>query len=160
MKRHLITAAGLSLLALSATGVAQQPASEVATWSTTVVPVKSAGGERLYRVQIDGRIAAGYVVYASDFKAELGPNPTRLRFAADSGVTAQGELESTGTHKGKDKAFKVDYTYFEGEAKLAQVVAVAPGTARIVGTLRGQTCYEADGTCALFTSRIDLPLPD
>lgn len=160
MKRHRITAAGLSLLALASATLAQQPAPEAASWTPTVVPVKSATGERLYRLQVDGRIAPGYVVYASDFKAELGPNPTRIRFAADSGVTPQGSLESTGTHKGKDKVFKVDYTYFEGEARLTQVVAVALGIDKIVGTLRGQTCYEADGTCALFTARIDLPLPN
>ncbi len=147
------------MLALGSIGFAQQPAGESTTWTTTAVPVKSASGEQLYRVQIDGRIAAGYVVYASDFKAKLGPNPTRIRFAADSGVTPQGGLESAGTHKGKDKIFKVDYTYFEGEARLSQLVAVAPGTAKIVGTLRGQTCYEADGTCALFNAKIDLALP-
>jgi hypothetical protein len=160
MNRHLITAAGLSLLAFAGAASAQQPAPEASSWNTSVVPVKSANGEKLYRLQIDGRIAPGYVVYASDFKAELGPNPTRLRFAADSGVKPQGSLESAGTHQGKDKAFNVDYTYFEGEAKLSQVVAVAAGTDKIVGTLRGQTCYEKDGTCALFTARIEARLPD
>lgn len=159
MKRQLLTVAGLGLLACC-TAVAQQAANEVASWNTTVAAVKSPSGAKLYRLQIDGRISPGYVVYASDFKAELGPNPTRLRFAPDSGVTAQGDLQSTGTHLGKDKSFNVDYTYFEGEAKLSQVVAVAAGTQKIVGTLRGQTCYEADGTCALFTARIDVPVPN
>lgn len=150
----------LLLAALSTAALSQAPVAEPVTWTISAEPVKAAGGERLYRLRIDGRIAPGYIVYGSDFKAELGPNPTRLRFAADSGVTVRGELESSGTHKGKDPSFKVDYTYFEGRAQLAQLVTVAAGTPVIVGTIVGQTCHEADGTCALFRTRLETRLPD
>lgn len=149
----------LLLLALPAVALPQQPVNDAVTWSVEAEPVKSASGEQLYRLRLEGRIAGGYIIYGSDFKAELGPNPTRLRFAADSGVTARGELESAGTLKGKDKAFNVDYTYFEGQARLTQVVAVAAGTPKIIGTVSGQTCREADGVCALFRASVEAALP-
>lgn len=150
----------LLLAVLSTAALSQEPLAEPVTWTASAEPVKTSGGERLYRLRIDGRIAPGYIVYGSDFKVELGPNPTRLRFAADSGITARGALESTGTHQGKDPSFKVDYTYFEGRARLAQLVAVAAGTPVIVGTIVGQTCREADGTCTLFRARLETRLPE
>lgn len=156
-RRHFATVGVLLALGL---GAQAQNANPALSWNTSAEPVKSASGERLYRLQFAGRITPGYIVYGSDFKANLGPNPTRVRFKADSGITAQGALESVGTHKGTDKAFKTDYTYFDGEAKLSQVVAVAEGTTRLTGTLVGQTCHEADGTCALFQERFDIPLAD
>jgi thiol:disulfide interchange protein DsbD len=158
MNRRHFAAASL-LLALGLAAHSQEATSPLA-WTTGVEPVKSVSGERLYRLQFTGRITPGYIVYGSDFKANLGPNPTRLRFKADGGITPQGALQSTATHKGTDKAFKTDYTYFEGEAKLSQVVAVAAGTGKITGTLVGQTCHEASGTCALFQERFEIPLAE
>lgn len=157
MKRNALFAAGLLAMCLSA---AAQQAPDAVAWTTSAEAVQGAAGQRLYRLQFAGRIAPGYVVYGSDFKANLGPNPTRLRFAADSGVTPQGALESVATHKGTDKAFKTGYTYFQGEAKLSQLVVVATGAGRIAGTLVGQTCHEVSGTCALFQERFEIPLPD
>jgi hypothetical protein len=158
--RHCAAFAGLLLAMASLVSQAQDADSKPLAWTTSVAPAGSAGSERLYRLQFAGRITPGYIVYGSDFKANLGPNPTRLRFKADSGVRPQGALESVATHKGTDKAFRTDYTYFEGEAKLTQVVAVASGADRISGTLVGQTCHEASGTCALFQERFDIPLPE
>ena len=155
LKRRM-TAAGL-LLALSFNAAAQH-APESVQWANTAVAVKSDKGERLYRLEFTGNIAPGYVIYGSNFEANLGPNPTRLRLEAKEGVTANSKLESVGTKTGTDKAFKTPYTYFQGQAKLSQVVAVAPGVTHVAGTLRGQTCYETDGTCALFNVRFDIPL--
>lgn len=151
-------AAAAWLIAVSWNATAQQPPAAV-QWSNTARPVQSASGERLYRLEFTGRIAPGYIIYGSDFEANLGPNPTRLRLEAKQGVVANSKLQSTGTRAGTDKAFKTPYTYFEGEAKLSQVVTVAAGVTRVAGTLRGQTCYETDGTCALFSTRFDIPLP-
>lgn len=155
----LHAAAAALLLAFAGAALPQQPPAESVQWSSTAVPVQGANGERLYRLQFSGRIAPGYIVYGSDFEGNLGPNPTRLRLDAKEGVTANGKLLSAGTRAGKDKAFNSAYTYFEGEAQLSQVVAVAPGVKNVAGTLRGQTCYEADGTCQLFSAKFDVALP-
>ncbi len=104
------------LLALSFAAVSQQqpPSVEAVQWSNTAVAVKSDQGERLYRLQFNGSIKPGYIIYGSDFEANLGPNPTRLRLEAKEGVTLGSKLESTGTKAGKDPAFKTPYTYFQG----------------------------------------------
>lgn len=148
----------VSFIALAALpALAQSP--DAVTWTSTAVPTKAADGSAAWRLEFTGRIKPGYIVYGSDFEANLGPNPTRVRFEPAAAVTPGDSLKSVGTKKGKDKAFNTDYTYFEGEAKLSQVITVAPGTRRVTGTLRGQTCHEADGTCTLFRSAFDIPLP-
>jgi hypothetical protein len=147
------------LLASLALPVAAQQSNDAVTWTSTAVRTQAGDGSAVYRLEFTGRIAAGYIVYGSDFEANLGPNPTRVRFEPAEAVTPRDSLRSTGTKKGKDKAFNTDYTYFEGEARLSQLVAVPAGARRITGTLRGQTCHEADGTCTLFRSSFDIPLP-
>lgn len=152
----------LALIAIAAftalPAAAQQPGAAV-TWSSAAVRTKAADGTILYRLEFTGRIKPGYIVYGSDFEARLGPNPTRVRFDAADAVVPRDPLLSSGTKPGRDKALDSAYTYFEGEAKLSQLVAVKPGVTRITGTLRGQTCHEADGTCELFRASFDLPLP-
>jgi thiol:disulfide interchange protein DsbD len=155
----LHVAAAALLLAFTGAAISQQPPTDSVQWSNSAVPVPGANGERVFRLQFNGRIAPGYIVYGSDFEANLGPNPTRLRLDAKEGVAANGKLLSAGTKAGKDKAFNSAYTYFEGEAQLSQLVAVAPGVKNVAGTIRGQTCYEADGTCQLFSARFDVALP-
>ncbi len=155
----LQAAATALLLAFAAAAISQQPPAASVQWTNSAVPVQGANGERLYRLQFNGRIAPGYIVYGSDFEGALGPNPTRLRLDAREGVAANGKLLSAGTKAGKDKAFNSAYTYFEGEAQLSQVVAVAAGVKNVAGTIRGQTCYEADGTCQLFSAKFDVALP-
>lgn len=155
---HTIALAALAIAMAGAPGSAQQTGDAV-VWSSTAVPAKAADGTPLYRLEFTGRIAPGYIIYGSDFEAELGPNPSRVRFEPADAVSTRESLQSTGTKKGTDKAFNTDYTYFEGEARLSQLVAVAPGTRRVAGTIRGQTCREADGTCALFRASFDIPLP-
>lgn len=159
MKKNKHAGMPVLLAALLAAPLAAVHAADAVQWSTTVVPVKAADGSTQYRLDFTGRITPGYIVYGSDFKSGLGPNPTRVRYEPAAAVTPKDGLLSTGTRKGTDKSFNTPYTYFEGEAKLSQVITVAPGTRSVTGSIRGQTCHEADGTCQLFRASFELPLP-
>lgn len=155
---HLSLAAA-TLMAMAQFPVHAQGTPGAVDWTHRAVAVQSQGGEKLYRLHFDGRIQPGHIVYGSDFKADLGPNPTRLRLDKDQAVELRDGLESIGTREGKDKAFDTPYTYFEDEVHLTQLIAVSQGVTRVTGTLRGQTCYLTDGTCQLFTAKFEIPLP-
>ena len=142
--------------ALSFAGIAHAQERELLDWSWTAEPLKSAGPQRTYRLNFQAAIVDGFIIYGSDFDAELGPKPTRLRF--DQPVSAEGPLLSVGTQRRTDKVFKTEYTYFDGKAQLAQTIVVPVGTSRLTGTIQGQTCDEADGTCALFSRKFDIEL--
>jgi Disulphide bond corrector protein DsbC len=103
-------------------------------------------------------IAAGYVVYGSNFKSDLGPRPTRLRVAEGQGLEPLQPLESVNPKRRKDPDLGSPYTYFEGHALFRQRLRVAPGTTQVAGSISGQACHEADGTCSLFNQRFEVAL--
>jgi Disulphide bond corrector protein DsbC len=157
MNRIATLAAALAAAAFCAPILPQESAAAV-DWQWSATAVTGAGG-KTYELRFSGRIADGYVVYASDFNVDIGPRPTRLRLDDAAHVTPQGTLLSTGAHSKKDPAFKGEYRYFDGTAALSQQVVVKDGTAHVTGALVGQTCREADGTCQLFNQRFDIALP-
>ena len=156
MKYRNLLAAAL-LAALPALTPAQE-ADNIISWQWTALPTPAAG-ERVYELRFTGGIAGGYIVYGSDFQVDIGPRPTRLKLDAPEAVTPRGSLLSAGTHRRLDPVFKGEYSYFESKAQLTQQVAVKSGVTRVSGTIRGQTCREADGTCALFNQRFEIDLP-
>ena len=156
MKYRNLLAAAL-LAALPALTPAQET-DNIINWQWTAVPAPAAG-EHVYELHFTGGIASGYIVYGSDFQVDIGPRPTRLKLDAPEAVTTRGSLQSAGTHRRLDPVFKGEYSYFESKAQLTQQVAVKSGVTRVSGTIRGQTCREADGTCALFNQRFEIDLP-
>jgi len=156
MKYRNLLAAAL-LAALPALTPAQE-ADNIISWQWTALPAAFAA-DRVYELHFTGSIAGGYIVYGSDFQVDIGPRPTRLKLDAPEAVTPRGSLQSAGTHRRVDPVFKGEYSYFDGKARLTQQVAVKSGVTRVSGTIRGQTCREADGTCALFNQRFEIDLP-
>jgi thiol:disulfide interchange protein DsbD len=103
-------------------------------------------------------IAPGYIVYGSNFKGGLGPNPTRLRLKDGQGVEVNLPLESVNPRRRKDRDFGTEYTYFEGHAEFRQRLNVRTDTTQVAVTVSGQSCHEADGTCTLFSQPLDIKL--
>ena len=156
-RRTLFAAMAVTAATLAFAGFAHAQERDLLDWSWTAEPVNSAGPQRTYRLEFEARIAEGFIIYGSDFAAELGPRPTRLRFDQPD-VKAEGPLVSLNTQRRTDKVFKTEYTYFDGKAHLAQTVVVPSGASRLTGTIQGQTCDETDGTCALFSRKFDIDL--
>jgi len=153
-RRHLLAAL---LLAIPVSAIPQEEQVIEWTWNAVASTDQSAG-ERRYDLHFKGSIGSGYILYGSDFEVDIGPRPVRLKFDAPE-VTPRGSLQSTGTRRRLDPVFKGEYSYFQGTAQLSQQITVKNGVSHVTGTIRGQTCREADGTCALFSRKFDLPLP-
>lgn len=152
-RRHLLAAL---LLAIPASAIPQEE--QVIDWTWNAVAAPGQADQKRYDLHFKGSIASGYIVYGSDFEVDIGPRPVRLKFDAPE-VTAQGSLQSAGTRRRLDPVFKGEYSYFQGTAQLSQQIAVKGGVSRVTGTIRGQTCREADGTCSLFSRRFEIDLP-
>lgn len=156
MSRTIKSLVASIALTLGASAHAQDAGPGAVSWQWSAQP--AADGTGSYELSFTGRIAGGYIVYASDFSLDIGPRPTRLKLDDAARVAPRGPLQSTGAHAKKDKAFNGEYRYFEGTARLTQTIAVQPGATRISGILLGQTCREADGTCALFRQPFEVEL--
>ena len=152
---HLIVLLLAAQLGLSA-AMAGEPGGSALQWNWRV-EAQSPSDEVTLVATAD--IATGYIVYGSNFKSELGPNPTRLRLAAGQELELTQTLQSVNPKRRKDKTFGTEYTYFEGHAEFRQRLKVGAGATHIAGTFTGQSCHEADGTCTLFRQNFDLAIP-
>jgi predicted secreted protein len=154
-------AATLALALGCATSLAQVGAPSDAlgwSWQAQRVTAAPAGAQREYQLTFVASVAAGYVVYGSDYDAKLGPRPTRVRFAEATPVEAVGPLESVNTKRKYDKAFNAGYSYFSQRVELRQKIRVDADATHVSGRVLGQTCFEADGTCSLFSQPFDIEL--
>jgi len=115
-------------------------------WEYSVT--SSAAGEA--EIIFTAAIPDGWILYSSDFKAELGPRAARFKFEPNDAVQVVGEIEAVKSSRRTDKNFGIEYAYFTKRAEFRQRVRIASGAASVSGQINGQTCQEVDGLCTLF----------
>src|SRR5262245_45728814 len=141
--RPMLAIALLALISAIPVG-AQEDASQAVSWSWRLVtPEARPGGEA--ELVLEARIAPHWVVYSSDFQAELGPQPTRLRKRPQSTLELTAPLRSIGAHRKRDEQLNIEYGYFAERAELRQTLRLPADGSPIELTLNGQACYEANG---------------
>jgi hypothetical protein len=141
----------LSMLVGGAAGAADfDPAEDEAlAWKLSVVPVDAKAGEEVELV-FAAAVAEGWIVYASDFEAELGPRPARFTFEKSAEVELIGPVRAVNSLRRTDKTWNTEYSYFEKRAEFRQKARLLKDAATVTGRIDGQTCYETTGLCALF----------
>jgi thiol:disulfide interchange protein DsbD len=146
--RPMIAIALLALLSAIPVG-AQDDAARAVQWSWRLEPRDARPGSDAELV-LEASIAPDWVVYSSDFEAELGPRPTRLRKQPQSSLELTGPLRSVGALHRRDADLGLEYGYFAGRAELRQRLRLPADGSPVEVTLRGQACHEANGTCHLI----------
>ncbi len=144
-------ALALSVLALTAAIPvgAEEDVSQAVEWSWRLEPATAKPGAEAELILV-AKLAPDWVVYSSDFKAELGPLPARLRRAPNSTLELIDPLRSIGARRKRDETINAEYGYFSERAELRQRVRLPEDGAPVEVTLSGQACYEANGSCYLI----------
>lgn len=154
-----LTLIALALLTLSSfallTHAQTQPREASPVQWTFALARPAAVGEEV-EIIITAQIAPHWIVYSSDFKAELGPQPTRLVLEAADAFRPVGEFSSVGAQRKKDKTWDTEFGYFERRAEFRQKVKILQPAPVIAGRITGQLCNERDGTCTLFEQAFKL----
>jgi hypothetical protein len=142
-------------LALAASFATRSRADETSAlrWHFQLRPSAPAVGETAELV-ITAEIDQHWLIYSSDFKAEIGPQPTAFDFSISSGIELLGPARSIEPKRRKDKTWEIDLGYFERRAEFRQQVKIVRGNFVLRGTIAGQLCNEQEGTCTLFTEPI------
>jgi thiol:disulfide interchange protein DsbD len=151
--RAFVLSAALALSAISIAS-ADEPALK---WQWHVEPRTVKAGDEVELV-FSAAIPEGFILYSSDFKAELGPRPAKLVFDANDAFEVQGAPTPVNAQRRKDKTFGTEYTYFEQHAEFRQKVRVLKPGATLSGRIDGQTCQEKDGLCMLFKEPFKITL--
>ena len=150
--RALSAVALLALIAI-APARAQEEVSQAVSWNWQLVPADAAPGSEAELVLV-AKVAPQWIVYSSDFQAEFGPLPVRLKRPANSQIEFIESLRSVGAKRKKDESLNAEYGYFSERAELRQKLRLPRDGSPLQVTLNGQACYEVDGTCHLFRQAI------
>jgi hypothetical protein len=126
-------------------------------WQWRIEPRDANAGDEAYIV-FNADIPDGFILYSSDFAAELGPRPARFLFESTDAITLIGPIEAVNSQRRVDKTFGTEYTYFAHRAEFRQKVRLRKGADRVYGRIDGQTCQEKDGLCALFRQQFSIQL--
>jgi hypothetical protein len=150
--RLVFAVALLALISTIPVGAEEDPARAV-QWSWSLQPADAKPGSEAELVLV-AALAPHWVVYSSDFKAEFGPLPARLKKKPQSSVLLVDGLRSISASRKKDESLNIEYGYFAGRAELRQRLKLPEDGSPAELTLDGQACNESDGTCHLIRQDI------
>jgi hypothetical protein len=131
------------------------PEEQALQWQLSVVPATARPGDEVELV-FAADIATGWILYASDFEAELGPRPARFTFEPGAEVELIGPVKAVRSLRRTDKTWNTEYSCFEKRAEFRQKARLIKGSGTVSGRIDGQTCYETTGLCALFRKEFRL----
>jgi Disulphide bond corrector protein DsbC len=123
-------------------------------WRFELTPV--AGANDTAELILIADIDSHSLVYSSDFKSDIGPQPTAIDFSKSEGIEPVGPVVSVEPKRKKDKTWDIELGYFETRAEFRQKVKILRKDYTVRGTIAGQLCNEAEGTCTLFTQPFEM----
>jgi thiol:disulfide interchange protein DsbD len=139
------------ILAAATDSTPQSGASQSDTlrWTVQVTPTHPQPGDTVELV-FTADIASGWILYSSDFSADIGPRPARFSFESTPGLELVDGVRAVKPLRRTDKTWKAEYAYFERRAEFRQKVKLTAPVTTIAGRIDGQTCFEENGLCQLF----------
>lgn len=149
MRTVLFVVAGL--LGAISTFAAEAPV----RWSISLSKAEPKVGDEIELV-VTAQIAPAWIVYGSDFTAELGPQPTQIVLVPGESFRPLGPVVAVNAKQGRDKTWETNYTYFSARAEFRQKIKVLAVPIAVEANLKGQLCNERDGTCTLFKETLKL----
>lgn len=95
-------------------------------------------------------IEKGWSLYSSDFKADIGPQPTEFEFAENGSFAVTKAISAVSPLTKVDKTWGTQITYFTQKAEFRSKVRIEEINYDVTGTIRGQLCNDKKGVCIPF----------
>lgn len=96
------------------------------------------------------RLGKEWLLYSSDFKGDVGPQPTAFYFEPDDSFEPVGEVKPVAPKRKKDRVWETDVSYFTQKAEFRQRIRLLKPDYRVSGVIKGQLCSEKNGVCVPF----------
>ncbi len=124
-----------------------------ATWAFTITPTvpadKLEAGDELDLV-FTARLEKEWLMYSSDFRGDVGPQPTAIYFEPDDSFETVGEVTPVAPKRKKDRVWETEISYFTQKAEFRQRIRLLKPDYHITGVIKGQLCSEKKGVCVPF----------
>ncbi|MES2520160.1 MAG: protein-disulfide reductase DsbD domain-containing protein [Bacteroidota bacterium] len=102
-------------------------------------------------------IEKGWSLYSSDFKSDMGPQPTEFEFSENGTFALLKAINPITPLKKIDKNWGTDITYFTQKAEFRSKVRIEENKYDVAGTIRGQLCNDKKGVCVPFQKDFHFP---
>lgn len=145
----------LSFLLFAFVILVRAAAEPALAWHPRISAVNPAVGDTV-EVVLTAELPPHALVYSSDFKSDIGPQPTTLDLVGSEGIEAVGPVRSVDAKRKTDKTWDIELGYFETKAELRQTVRITRADFVVRGKVAGQLCDEKEGTCTLFDQALEL----
>jgi hypothetical protein len=96
------------------------------------------------------KLEKGWQLYSTDFKADIGPQPTRFEFVSNGTFEVLGDVTPVSPLHKKDKTWEIDVSFFTRQAEFRQKVRIDKLDYFFTGFIHGQLCNEKNGVCIPF----------
>ncbi len=124
-----------------------------AIWAFTITPTVPADklevGDELDLV-FTARLDKEWLLYSSDFKGDVGPQPTAIYFEPDDSFETLGDVKPITPKRKKDRVSETEISYFTQKAEFRQRIRLLKPEYHITGVIKGQLCSEKKGVCVPF----------
>ena len=87
---------------------------------------------------------------SSDFRGDVGPQPTAFYFEPDHSFETVGEIKAVASKRKKDRVWETEVSYFTQKAEFRQRIRLLKPDYRVTGVIKGQLCSEKNGVCVPF----------
>ncbi len=119
------------------------------TTAPTVLPEHLEVGDE-FDLIFTAKLDKEWLLYSSDFKGDVGPQPTAFYFEPDDSFETVGEVKPIAPKRKKDRVWETDVSYFTQKAEFRQRIRLLKPDYRVTGVIKGQLCSEKNGVCVPF----------
>ncbi|WP_026993989.1 protein-disulfide reductase DsbD domain-containing protein [Flectobacillus major] len=137
------------LLSLAATFVQAQEIDKIVTWKFKFANDNFKVGDEVELI-FDTTIEKGWSLYSSDFKGDVGPQPTIFQFSENGSFELSSDIKPISPLKKTDRNWGTEISYFTQKAQFRAKVRVVEYNYDIFGSIKGQVCHDKKGVCIPF----------
>jgi thiol:disulfide interchange protein DsbD len=95
-------------------------------------------------------IEKGWSLYSSDFKGDVGAQPTVFQFSENGSFELSSDIQPIAPLKKIDKNWGTEVSYFTQKAEFKAKVRLVEHSYDIFGVIKGQVCHLKKGICVPF----------
>ncbi len=140
---------GLVVLLASVTSLWAQESVPQLEWSYALAKTALQPGDEVELI-VKAKVEKGWSLYSSDFKADIGPQPTHFEFVSNGTYSVLGPVVPISPQTKKDKTWEMDVSYFTKQAEFHQKVRIDKLDYFFTGYITGQVCHDKKGLCVPF----------
>ena len=132
-----------------------QEADEIIKWEFSSNK-KNSSTQDIVDLVFTGTLQKGWILYSSDFTADIGPQPTVFTFTDSANISLIGTIIPQTALRKKDKTWGTELRYFTDKAIFRAKVLLRKTGSPVKGIITGQLCSNKEGICIPFQKIFEL----